>query len=267
MTGGYRLDTSATSMARCAFAIAAPRLAFRRHPHPDSRHHQSRRGISESRAPRPAHDVLRAEYRRRDGHPRKAEAGRHPRRRDRAGHRHPGSYGRPGDYYRFYEINPLVLRLARTEFYFLRGLQGQVEVAMGDARLSLEREQPENFDVLAVDAFSSDSIPGPPADARGHAALFPPPTARRHSGGAYFEPVPGFAAGALEGETEALRKAARRGGHRGRRIAGCFRRHVGADHQPRHGVRRRGNPAFCGNRVQAEVSACGPTTTVIFSRS
>ena len=69
------------------------------------------------------------------------------------------AYGRAGDYYRFYEINPLVLRLAHTEFSFLPDCKAKVDVAMGDARLSLEREAPENFDVLAVDAFSSDSIP------------------------------------------------------------------------------------------------------------
>jgi SAM-dependent methyltransferase len=69
------------------------------------------------------------------------------------------SYGRLGDYYRFYEINPLILRLARTEFTFVPECKAKLDVAMGDARLSLEREAPENFDVLAVDAFSSDSIP------------------------------------------------------------------------------------------------------------
>ncbi len=69
------------------------------------------------------------------------------------------AYARPGDYYRYYEINPLVERVARSEFTFLADCRGKVEVAMGDARLSLEREQPENFDVLAVDAFSSDAIP------------------------------------------------------------------------------------------------------------
>ncbi len=69
------------------------------------------------------------------------------------------AYGRPGDYFRFYEINPLVLRLARSEFTFLGECKAKVDVAMGDARLSLEREAPEHFDVLAVDAFSSDSIP------------------------------------------------------------------------------------------------------------
>ena len=69
------------------------------------------------------------------------------------------SYGRLGDYYRFYEINPLVLRLANSEFTFLRDCKARHDVAMGDARLTLERESAENFDVLAVDAFSSDSIP------------------------------------------------------------------------------------------------------------
>jgi SAM-dependent methyltransferase len=69
------------------------------------------------------------------------------------------SYARLGDYYRFYELNPLVPPITRTQFYFLPDAKGKVEIAMGDARLSLEREAPENFDVLAVDAFSSDSIP------------------------------------------------------------------------------------------------------------
>jgi hypothetical protein len=69
------------------------------------------------------------------------------------------TYGRPGDYYRYYEINPLVVRLANTEFTFLKDCQAKLDLALGDARLSLEREAPENFDVLAVDAFSSDSIP------------------------------------------------------------------------------------------------------------
>ena len=69
------------------------------------------------------------------------------------------AYGRAGDYFRFYEINPLVLRLANTEFTFLKACKASLDVAMGDARLSLEREPPEGFDVLVVDAFSSDAIP------------------------------------------------------------------------------------------------------------
>jgi len=73
------------------------------------------------------------------------------------------AYGRLGDYIRYYEINPLVLELAKKEFYFLKDCKAKLDVVMGDARLSLEQElkdgQPQNFDVLAVDAFSSDSIP------------------------------------------------------------------------------------------------------------
>ncbi len=69
------------------------------------------------------------------------------------------AYGRKDDYYRFYEINPQVIRLAYSEFRFLRESEARVEVVLGDARLSLEREAPQQFDVLAVDAFSSDSIP------------------------------------------------------------------------------------------------------------
>jgi SAM-dependent methyltransferase len=69
------------------------------------------------------------------------------------------AFGRPGDYLRFYEINPLVPRIARGQFYFVPDSKAKVDIAMGDARLSLEREQPENYDLLVVDAFSSDAIP------------------------------------------------------------------------------------------------------------
>ncbi len=69
------------------------------------------------------------------------------------------AYGRPGDVYRFYDIDPRVVQLARQQFSFLGDSPAKVEVALGDARLTLEREPPQNFDVLAVDAFSSDAIP------------------------------------------------------------------------------------------------------------
>lgn len=69
------------------------------------------------------------------------------------------AYGRPGDVFRFYDINPRVVELARTEFSFLDDSRAAVEVALGDARLTLEREAAQNFDVLALDAFSSDAIP------------------------------------------------------------------------------------------------------------
>ncbi|MFH1604779.1 MAG: fused MFS/spermidine synthase [Pseudomonadota bacterium] len=69
------------------------------------------------------------------------------------------SYGRPGDVIRFYEINPQVVELARSEFSFLRDSKARIEIAMGDARLSLDHEGAQQFNVLVLDAFSSDSIP------------------------------------------------------------------------------------------------------------
>jgi len=76
------------------------------------------------------------------------------------------AYGQPGDYYRFYEIDPDVTALSRSEspeFTFLRDSRAKVDVILGDARLILERElgrrQSQQFDVLVLDAFSSDSIP------------------------------------------------------------------------------------------------------------
>jgi len=69
------------------------------------------------------------------------------------------SYARTGDDWRFYEINPEVKRLASTRFSYLSDCEGRLEFAIGDARLSLEREAPQNFDLLALDAFNSDAIP------------------------------------------------------------------------------------------------------------
>jgi spermidine synthase len=68
-------------------------------------------------------------------------------------------YSRPGDVYRYYEINPQVQPIANEYFWYLKNAEGQVTVTLGDARLSLEREPAQGFDVLVVDAFSSDSIP------------------------------------------------------------------------------------------------------------
>jgi SAM-dependent methyltransferase len=69
------------------------------------------------------------------------------------------AYAHAGDYVRIYEINPEVERLARSRFTYLQDCKGKVEVALGDARLSMERESPQQFDLLALDAFSSDAIP------------------------------------------------------------------------------------------------------------
>ena len=68
-------------------------------------------------------------------------------------------WGKPGDSYHFYDINPRVVNIAKSEFTYLKDSKASIEISLGDARLSLEREAPHEFDVLVVDAFSSDSIP------------------------------------------------------------------------------------------------------------
>lgn len=68
-------------------------------------------------------------------------------------------YARQGDHYTYYEINPQVEDIAKKEFTFLSGSPGMVEIKIGDGRLLLEQERNQQFDVLAVDAFSGDSIP------------------------------------------------------------------------------------------------------------
>ncbi len=76
------------------------------------------------------------------------------------------AYGQPGDVYRLYEINPVVVDLAEGQggyFSFVEDSQADVTMVLGDARISLEQELARNenqqFDVLALDTFSSDSIP------------------------------------------------------------------------------------------------------------
>ncbi len=69
------------------------------------------------------------------------------------------AYGRTGDTFRFYEINPAVRRLATSRFTYLADSAARCDVVLGDGRLSLEREPPEEYDVLALDAFSGDAIP------------------------------------------------------------------------------------------------------------
>jgi spermidine synthase len=76
------------------------------------------------------------------------------------------AYARPGDVYRFYEINPVVVDLAAgvgDYFSFVSDSKADLSIVLGDARISLERElaegQPQDFDVLVLDTFSSDAIP------------------------------------------------------------------------------------------------------------
>jgi hypothetical protein len=72
------------------------------------------------------------------------------------------AWSRSGDVVRFYELDPEVARLSQAEpavFTYLRDAAGDVSVVVGDGRLSLEREPPAGYDVLVLDAFSSDAIP------------------------------------------------------------------------------------------------------------
>jgi len=70
-------------------------------------------------------------------------------------------YGRPGQHLTFYEIDPAVARIARDPRYFtyLQGCRAQVDVVLGDARLSLQKAPDEAYDLMVLDAFSSDAIP------------------------------------------------------------------------------------------------------------
>ncbi|QEM68535.1 hypothetical protein FO488_10385 [Geobacter sp. FeAm09] len=72
-------------------------------------------------------------------------------------------YGLQGDLFRFYEINPAVIAIARERFSYLADSAARIETATGDARLTLETElasgRQQRFDIMVVDAFSSDAIP------------------------------------------------------------------------------------------------------------
>ena len=69
------------------------------------------------------------------------------------------AYGRAGDLFRFYDINPVVERFAQEYFTYLTNSAARVEIVLGDGRLSLEQEPPQQYDVLVLDAFNSDAIP------------------------------------------------------------------------------------------------------------
>jgi hypothetical protein len=69
------------------------------------------------------------------------------------------AYGRWGDTLHIYEINPLVLQLAYSHFTYLSDTQAKLEVSLGDGRLQLDAQPPQQFDLLVMDAFSGDSVP------------------------------------------------------------------------------------------------------------
>lgn len=73
------------------------------------------------------------------------------------------TFGHPADRLRFYEIDPMVVQLARERFTYLAQTEAAVQIVLGDARLTLAAERQhrasQQFDLLALDAFSSDAIP------------------------------------------------------------------------------------------------------------
>jgi len=71
------------------------------------------------------------------------------------------AYGEPGQDWTFYEIDPVVERIARDPrwFTYLRDARARTRVVLGDARLSLARAADQRYDLLVLDAYSSDAIP------------------------------------------------------------------------------------------------------------
>ncbi|MEW4489511.1 fused MFS/spermidine synthase [Thalassoglobus sp. JC818] len=69
------------------------------------------------------------------------------------------TYGQEGDLFRYYEINDAVVRIAQDKFSFLSQTPSQSEMIIGDARLMLEQEPDQKYDLLVLDAFSGDSVP------------------------------------------------------------------------------------------------------------
>jgi hypothetical protein len=69
------------------------------------------------------------------------------------------AWGKEGDYFRIYELDPDVVKLAREQFWYLSDSPARIDIITGDGRLNMERDAPQNFDLISVDAFSSGSIP------------------------------------------------------------------------------------------------------------
>ncbi len=69
------------------------------------------------------------------------------------------TYGRPGDSFEFYEIDPQVIEVANKQFTFLRDSHAVISTVEGDARLSLEQRHAPLYDVIVLDAFSGDAVP------------------------------------------------------------------------------------------------------------
>lgn len=68
-------------------------------------------------------------------------------------------YAQPHEHWRYYEIDPMVIEIARRDFSFINRCRADADIVIGDGRLMLARELTASFDYLVIDAFSSDAIP------------------------------------------------------------------------------------------------------------
>jgi hypothetical protein len=72
------------------------------------------------------------------------------------------AYSRAGDHFTFFEIDPLVIKTAsdpKMFSYTTECAKGRIDYVLGDARLTLAKQAPGQFDILLIDAFSSDAVP------------------------------------------------------------------------------------------------------------
>jgi hypothetical protein len=136
------------------------RHGARAHP----RHHRPRCPEPAARAHAGADQLLHPALRRRsrDGSGRAAlRAGRADRRRSASAPARSPCYRKPGQNWTFFEIDPAMVRIARDprRFTFISGCAPDARIVLGDARLALARQPSGSFDLVAVDAFSSDAVP------------------------------------------------------------------------------------------------------------
>ncbi|MBM4001249.1 MAG: hypothetical protein FJ297_17235 [Planctomycetes bacterium] len=69
------------------------------------------------------------------------------------------AHGRPGDFICFYEIDPNVIAIQDRYFAYLKDCEAEKRIEVGDARIQMERQSPQRFDALFIDAFSGDAVP------------------------------------------------------------------------------------------------------------
>ena len=151
------------------------------------------------------------------------------------------AHGSPGDTFRFYELDPDVVRIANEHFFFMAESRSVTETIIGDARTSLERELAQGgsqqFDILAIDAFSGDAIPVHLLTREAVELYWRQPPSRRCARHTHLQHAPRSATGATRCRSCA-RQAGRADGERRRGSRHVGRRMGAHDRQPRAPGRR-----------------------------